>query len=86
MKRFAVWDSINEDETVARDISAMDPKRAAEKYAEMDIDGQLDGLYANDNGHPLHVRDDDLGEVFEVCVAIDDATRYDAVSVARSKA
>lgn len=52
---FKVWDEINESEEFARCIESSSAFDAACRYAEDDIDGQIDRIYAN--GHPICVRD-----------------------------
>lgn len=68
MAKFSVWDPVNESEERALAVEAEDANSAAIIYAEQDVDGGIDGLYAQrggapvnnveKEGHPIHVRDE----------------------------
>ena len=81
--KYRVWDPLNDGEDGAHTIAASSASRAAELYAEADVDGQRDGCYERD-GFALHVRDAS-GEVFEVRVAIDRITSFEARDVRATK-
>lgn len=73
LRRYKVWDPINDDSDCATDVVADTPESAAESYAENDTSGQRDGVYAPPEGYPLHVRacDDDDDCAWEVRVAVE---------------
>jgi hypothetical protein len=76
MAKFKVWDPQNESlcsSTVEHE--ADDPREAAERYAEADIDGVRDGLYSG--GYDLMTRDED-GVAMSVNVAVEYEASYHA--------
>ena len=56
MTTFRVWDPYNGTDEEGRDVEAHTPVEAAEKFAELDTDGQTDGAYHN-GGDDVDVRD-----------------------------
>jgi hypothetical protein len=65
---YRVWDKINSDEEHAEEVEANSPEEAAERYAEDDVDGNIDGIYVN--GHVLRVRDPE-GVLHEIAVTVE---------------
>jgi hypothetical protein len=91
MAKFYAWDPVNEDESKALELEAVDAYSAAVGYAEQDVDGGIDGLYTGkdggsvfnvaENGHPVHVRGED-GVVTRWHVGVVEAEPlFDAVKV-----
>lgn len=68
MTTYIVWDSINASEEFAERIEAASPGEAAEKYAEADVDGGIDCIYAR--AHPIAVKEegDPDHEIWDVSV------------------
>jgi len=76
MPKFKVWDPQNESlcsSTVEHE--ADDPREAAERYAEADVDGVRDGIYSG--GYILMTRDED-GIAMSVIVAVEYEASYHA--------
>ena len=61
---YKVWDKLNGSRETAHDIEAYDAQSAAEKYADEDVDGHIEGLYAD--CHPICVLDGETVRTFEV--------------------
>ncbi len=53
--KFKVWDKIHGTQESAQEINADCDYEAAEKYADDDVDGGIDGLY--NDGHEICVFD-----------------------------
>lgn len=73
MAKYVVWDPGQEDEARASTYEAPSPDCAAERYAEEDVDGNGDGVYAG-RGCRIHVRQVE-GELLKFNVTVD----YDLV-------
>jgi len=65
-KTYKVWDKLNGSRETAHDIEAFDAQSAAEQYADEDVDGHTDGLYAD--RHDICVLDGETVRTFEVIV------------------
>lgn len=57
MTKFFVWNDDGDDETDAKVLESSDARRAAQHFAENDDDGRSDGVYDENNGCVLNVRD-----------------------------
>ena len=72
---YLVWDEINGSEEDAEEVYGPAAFDAAERYAEDDVDGQTDGIYAS--GHPVCVRNS-RGELFTFIVTADYSVTFSA--------
>lgn len=79
MTDFLVWDEFNSDRDSAWHIEAYDSESAAEKYAEEDVDGSIDGIYSG--GHTVMVEDPE-GVVRKFNVRVDYDPTFYATEVA----
>ena len=48
MTTYQVWDKLNETDEEASDVVAYSARAAAERYASLDTDGNIDGAYHGD--------------------------------------
>lgn len=67
---YKVWDEVNASEESAADVEANSPEDAAETYADVDVDGGIDGIYSGHKGHPVSVRGPD-GDLRRYTVSVD---------------
>ena len=72
---FMVWDELNESEEDATEVWSTTTYGAAERYADDDVDGQSDGIYAR--GQAICVRNH-AGELFTFVVTADYSVTHSA--------
>lgn len=94
MKKFRVWDELNEDREDATEVEDFSVIDAAKSYAEDDTDGHTDGVYLHRNnpvhdlhrnGHPLIVEDADGNRTRYHVGVVEFSPVYGAVPVEREE-